>query len=136
MMFMPSSTFVGAGDITPPTEPCTLPEDNVLTDEAPPECCEILVSGAKGASRVAGPIPPECCVLEGPSIIEPCVVDTTPETVVDTSPDTTDLAGSGGQIPATGTSTNTWVIVLIGGALVLSGSGLLVAGRRRNPTPN
>jgi LPXTG-motif cell wall-anchored protein len=114
MMFMPSSTFVGAGDITPPTDPCELPQDAVV-ETLPPECC-----------------PP----VEGPTIIDPCIVDTVPDTVVDTSPDTTDLAGSGGQIPATGTSTNTWVIVLIGGALVLSGSGLLVAGRRRNPTPN
>ncbi|HTH04271.1 MAG TPA: LPXTG cell wall anchor domain-containing protein [Ilumatobacteraceae bacterium] len=117
MMFMPSSTYVGAGSSTV-TDPCdSLPSDNV-------------------AGLVAGPPTTDCCIVGGPGIIDPCVVDTI-DTIVDTAPETTDTAGSGGQIPATGASSNTWLVVLIGGALVVGGSGLLVAGRRKpNETSN
>ena len=111
MMFMPSSTYVGAGSSTV-TDPCaSLPEDAV-------------------EGQGDGPPTTDCCFVGGPGIIDPCVVDTI-DTIPETAPETTDTAGSGGQIPATGASSNTWVVVLIGGALVVGGSGLLVAGRRR-----
>lgn len=116
VIFVPSATWVGAGE----QEVC----DTVLVQPARDNVEEQII-------ELCDPCDTVPLQLE---VIEPCIVDTVPETtgVPETTtgaPETTSGVGSGGgSLPETGSS-NLGFIVL-GGALVLAGGALLVTGRR------
>lgn len=116
VMFVPSASWVGAG------------EQEV--------CDTLIIQPARNDVEVLNVVPCDPCdtVPLQAGVIQPCVVDTVPETtgVPETTtgaPETTSGVGSGGgSLPETGSS-NLGFIVL-GGALVLAGGALLVTGRR------
>ena len=89
-----------------------------------PDCCPI-------DATAGGVDPNDCCALETDGVVDPCVVDTVPETTLAT-PTTEDLDSGGGGLPKTGSTD--YGYLLIGGALVIGGGALLVTGRRTKRT--